>query len=589
MFRRLSAAPFRFAVLAASGTALCAAAALLSPTPAVAQEGEEPAEVFIDRVMVDVVDLEVVVTDGDGNPIRGLTREDFRVLEDGDPVELTNFYAVEGGARRDLAADEPSDFPLLDLGEEEAAAEAVLPVEQRLNLAVVIDNGNIDPPSRKRILDQLREHLYSVLRPGDRVMLASLEPDLDVRLGFTDDRAAIDGGIDEIGRTVGGRADLFAQRRMIQQAIWSRDGATGGGGGGDGLLTKDTPEQAADRVLQLIQSYAQQAEAVQRNTFSSLDTLIASLAGLPGRRAVLLVSEHLTTNPAQGLFEEWHNAFAQAVPGLTEPLSEARRYDVGEHLRRVAHQAAADRVTFYTLHAGGSFTQGADQAGFASTGFAIGGQEPLMHLAAATGGSAMLNSANAEALIEQLSADYRDYYSLGYTSPKSQDGRYHRIEVRVPGRKVQVRHTEGYRAKTAEQRMKERTLSALIFDVADNPLDVRVQLLPEQEDKRHYVLPVMVRVPISRLVLLPQENVHVAKLTIVVAVRDSEGGLSNPQRVEVPVEIPNDKLLEAMGQDIGHGLNLLVRKGDAKLAVGVRDELSAVESTLNLNVTVGEG
>lgn len=585
MSRRLSVPPYRFAALAAAGAALCAAVLVAAP-PVVAQD--EPAEVFIDRVEVDVVNLEVVVTDDDGNPIRGLTKEDFRVFEDGEPVDLTNFYAVEGGARRDLA-EEPADSPLLDLGEEEAAAEEVLPEEQRLSLAVVIDNANIDPGSRKRILDQLREHLEAVLRPGDRVMVASLEPQLEVRQGFTDDVAAVDAALDEIGRAAAGRADLFAQRRMIRQSISTLDNSVSAANGPE---SRDTPEAGADRVLQLITSYAAQAETVMRQTFTSLDTLTASLAGLPGRRAVLLVSEHLSTNPVQTLLEEWYNNFSGMVPGLRDPINEGRRFDVSESLRRVAHQAAADRVTFYTLHASGSRMPGAgDGMMLAAPGATadLGSMEPLMHLAAATGGSSMLNSGNAEALVERMSADYRDYYSLGYTSPKSQDGRYHRIEVRVPGRDLRVRHTEGYRAKTAEQRMKERTLSALIFDVADNPLDVRVQLLPEQEQNRHYVLPVMVRVPISRLVLLPQESVHVAKLTIVVAVRDADGGLSNPQRVEVPIEIPNDKLLEAMGQDVGHGLNLLVRKGDSKLAVGVRDELSAVESTLNLNVSVGEG
>jgi hypothetical protein len=164
----------------------------------------------------------------------------------------------------------------------------------------------------------------------------------------------------------------------------------------------------------------------------------------------------------------------------------------------------------------------------------------------------------------------------------------HRIEVKVPGRDVRIRHTEGYRAKTAEQRMKERTLSALMFDVADNPLDVRVQLMPEQADGNRIILPVLVRVPISQLVLVPQENEHVARLSIVIAVRDIDGRLSDPQRVEVPISIPNEKLLEAMGQEVGHGLNIAMRKGDSKLAVGVRDELSAVESTLNLNVTVGK-
>lgn len=560
----------------------------------VARAQEEPAvEVFLDRVEVDVVNLEVVVTDGRGNPVRGLTRDDFVVLEDGDPVELTNFYAVQEGARRDVEAGETAAEPLLDLGAEPAAVEP-LPEDQRLSLALVIDNANIDPGSRKRVLDQLREQLDAMLRPGDRVLVASLEPQVEMRQSFTDDRAAIDAALDAIGRSAGGRPDLFAQRRLIRSAISTLDNsASSGGGPGLGPESPDTPADGANRVLNLIQSYSAQAETLMRQTYGALETVTASLAGLPGRRAVLLVSEHLAVNPAEALLQEWHDNFSAAVPGLGDPFGEARRFDVGEALRRVAHQAASDRVTFYTLHASGVLggMRGAGDGamlGPAGANADLGNMEPLMHLAAATGGSSMLNSANAAALIERMSADYRDYYSLGYSSPKSQDGRYHRIEVRVPGRDVRIRHTEGYRAKTAEQRMKERTLSALMFDVADNPLDVRVQLMPEQADGNRIILPVLVRVPISQLVLVPQENEHVARLSIVIAVRDADGRLSDPQRVVVPISIPNDKLLEAMGQEVGHGLNLAMRKGDSKLAVGVRDELSAVESTLNLNVTVGK-
>lgn len=585
----------------------CTVAVLAAVLTLAAVAQEPPAtEVFLDTVDVDVVNLEVVVTDDRGNPVRGLTRDDFVVLEDGERVELTNFFAVEGGARRgaeEAPAAEPSlerHFPLgsgTAVAEEEPEAEP-LPDEQRLSLAVVIDNVNIDPGSRKRVLDQLREHLAGLLRPGDRVLVATLEPEVEMRQGFTDDRAAIDAALEEIGDSSAGRADLFSQRRMIGNAIASLDGAGSptaiGGGGGFAPASPDTPEDAAARVLELIRSYSVQADALMRQTFESLQTVTSSLAGLPGRRGVLLVSEHLTTNPSEGLLQEWYDGFSMAVPGLQDPINEGRQWDNGEALRRVAHQAAADRVTFYTLHASGTAgtLRGAGDGmalGSPAAGAELGRFEPLMHLAAATGGTSMLNSANAAALVEQMSADYRDYYSLGYSSPKSQDGRYHRIEVRVPGKDVRLRHTEGYRAKTAEQRMKERTLSALMFDLADNPLDVRVQLMPEQTEGRHTILPVLVRVPISQLVLVPQDNEHVARVSIVIALRDSQGRLSDPQRVEVPISIPNDKLLEAMSQEIGHGLNLRVRKGDAKLAVGVRDELSAVESTLNLNVSVGQG
>jgi len=223
---------------------------------------------------------------------------------------------------------------------------------------------------------------------------------------------------------------------------------------------------------------------------------------------------------------------------------------------------------------------------------ALAEKDAMMFLAASTGGDVMLNPANVAALIDRMASDYTDYYSLGYSSPKSQDGRYHRIEVKIPGRGgLRVRHTEGYQGKDANQRMIERTLSALVFDVAYNPLDVRLEIGggEQAEKRRQLVLPLLVRVPISKLVLIPHERSHQGKLTIYLAVQDEEGRVIQPDPIEVPVDIPNDQLLQALSRELGHGLNLQLRKGETKLAVGVRDEVSAVESTVNLNVSLGEG
>jgi len=51
---------------------------------------QPPDREFFEAVEVHVVTLDVVVTDEDGEPIRGLTREDFTILEDGEPVELSS-------------------------------------------------------------------------------------------------------------------------------------------------------------------------------------------------------------------------------------------------------------------------------------------------------------------------------------------------------------------------------------------------------------------------------------------------------------------------------------------------------------------
>ena len=52
-----------------------------------------PAVTF--QVEVDYVDVDVVVTDDQGNFVRGLTRDDFDVFEDGKPVTIDTFSTVE--------------------------------------------------------------------------------------------------------------------------------------------------------------------------------------------------------------------------------------------------------------------------------------------------------------------------------------------------------------------------------------------------------------------------------------------------------------------------------------------------------------
>ena len=61
-------------------------------------EGQEawPA-VFSDRTEVNIVNVDVVVTDKDGQPVLGLKPEDFLLTADGEAQEISNFFAVEKG------------------------------------------------------------------------------------------------------------------------------------------------------------------------------------------------------------------------------------------------------------------------------------------------------------------------------------------------------------------------------------------------------------------------------------------------------------------------------------------------------------
>src|SRR5688500_9524003 len=63
----------------------------LTPSPA---EQQRDAEQFVDIVNVSVVNIDAYVTDKQGKVVTGLTKDDFQIFENGRPVEVSNFYAV---------------------------------------------------------------------------------------------------------------------------------------------------------------------------------------------------------------------------------------------------------------------------------------------------------------------------------------------------------------------------------------------------------------------------------------------------------------------------------------------------------------
>ena len=79
-------------------TALLAAlpALVLSAAPQVPGPTPRPGP-LVRNVDVTVTNIDVVVTDSQGNRVRGLTKADFDVFEDGMLQPLTNLYAVDGG------------------------------------------------------------------------------------------------------------------------------------------------------------------------------------------------------------------------------------------------------------------------------------------------------------------------------------------------------------------------------------------------------------------------------------------------------------------------------------------------------------
>jgi hypothetical protein len=132
----------------------------------------EPPPVFVERIDVEVINVEVFVTDGQGRPVTGLTREDFEILHDGKPVPISNFFTV---SRRDRVAHELEGGAPPAAGSGSMTAPADLPEDQQLNLLVYVDHFNLRPQNRTRVLGTLGGFLEDRMFQGDRVMIVGYD------------------------------------------------------------------------------------------------------------------------------------------------------------------------------------------------------------------------------------------------------------------------------------------------------------------------------------------------------------------------------------------------------------------------------
>jgi hypothetical protein len=233
---------------------------------------------------------------------------------------------------------------------------------------------------------------------------------------------------------------------------------------------------------------------------------------------------------------------------------------------------------------GGGITWGSELA--ATETFNL--NQPLEMLAGPTGGVAAFDTPQPTGLLATLRQDISTYYSLGFV-PERRDGKPRRLDVRVRREGLRVRHREAYREASGRERASRRTRSAMLLGWTENPLDAALEIEGTRRDRDGVLLlDLLVMVPMAKLVLLPQSDFHEGRLTLFIGAKDERGRASDLQEIAVPIRVPNDQLLTALGQTVAYRARLRLRPLEHTVAVGVRDELGNVEATVTTRFVPGE-
>jgi VWFA-related protein len=419
-----------------------------------AQDPQQPAPVF--RTGINLVRVDVIVTDGRGNAVTNLTQADFDVLEDGQRQAVDSFKLVEVAATPSPDAEPPRPIRTEDDLETEAARPDV-----RL-FAIMLDDYHVRRASSMVVRAPLIRFIQTQLAPLDMVALMyPLTPLDDVK--FSRNREALVSAIDRFE----GRKYNYEPRNELEERYAFYPAAT----------------------VEMIRNQV---------SMSALKGLVTYLGGLrEGRKAVVLVSEGYSNNLPPQLNDPnaslpGLNNPARRMPGVDvdDPRADTARFfnnvDIMNDLRAIYDAANRANTAIYSLDPRGlapfeyDINEGVgsktDQNQLRET------QDTLRTLADETDGRAIVNSNDLDSGLRQIVKDSSVYYLLGYYSTQAPtDGKFHRIEVKVKRPGVQVRSRKGYWAYTSTDAARAtappkpgpppevETARATLAEVADPP------------------------------------------------------------------------------------------------------------------------
>lgn len=558
------------------GIAALASLCLESGLAAAPKVSEEIPSLPAESVRPQMVNLEVHARSASGEAVVGLSSQDLQVFEDGVPVEITHFDAMEGG--RPMAAE---GWRFEEL-ESQVASVPLVPAERRRNaILVFVDNTQVSAFHRNRLFVPLADFLSQRTAQGDRVMVVSFEGSLEVRQPLTSDAETLREALEAMSTMPLLDNGPFARASEMAATILAREQALRSKGGGALACAAELPE--------LARKYARSASEQARRTLASLGRFVDSLSGLPERKALLYVSDGLPLSPGWEAYE--------LVERLCGGLGlEAASWDLRPSFHALAERANATGVSFYPLEAAGP--RFASELGVAGEtrrqGLASvieaqrGNLQGALHLMALdTGGRAVLNTTEFGKALTWVGRDLDNYYRVGYQSSAVGDGRVRSLVVKARRQGLWLEHRKSLHPKGKNERLADRTLGTLLFGIEENPLEISVELgRPTALDGVFFVVPVRLRIPLAKLALLPEAGRRVARLTLRVESRDRNGRVAPLRGIEIPIAIAEPALGEALSKSYVYEVKMLMREGDHAVAVGLRDDVAQLASWVLTGVPV---
>jgi VWFA-related protein len=474
------------------------------------------AQNLTEKIDVSLVNVDVTVA-SHGAPARGLTRDDFEVLEDGVPQTITHFYAIENAREKSGAAAPPAVAAVTP------AAEPAQPVDERFRrkVMVIIDNRHLSHHNRDAALRKLEQFIDAHFDSGAYDWsIAMIGESAHMLLPLTADKATIHAALAEIRNVVAGRAIRDTYHIENRIAPLTSD-----------MLTGETMGPASGGAAALNglieQSNRFQSAADAGTTYMAIREMARSFANAPGRKIILLLT---------GPFADDANALTSVDPSLSARYSAS----ISSLRDQLVREANVSNVSVSVVNVEGLApgNAGADMGHLDYDAGRFDSIQPATNNSASSGGSlfwiARQTGGNSypgnfiDRSLQDFDVTSANFYSLAYRPNHGDDRKYHRITVRLkkPGN-YQLTYRNGYSSIPVELQLERVMTSATAAEMQPSsiPLEVTTGAAAAGDVKGAVLVPFRAAVPAKDLQFLPAAEGSVASVDVFLSIFNDSGRL----------------------------------------------------------------
>ena len=549
------------------------AAAVAQNAPEISTQDATPT--FSSRV--NLVPVTVVVRDRQGHVIGNLTKDDFRLLDNGKPQTISRFSVEKPNAPVVMGQAEPDpDAPTPDIAKPETPPATTV-IASRF-LIYLFDDIHLGIDDLTRSRDAAIAELTTSMAPNERVAIytSSGQNTLD----FTDDRAKLQEDLlrlrpapihsvkvsecpplnDYVAESISQHNDPSLMEQLVAEtyACANMDPTT-------------TPKTVVQQLVRMsAQQHMQVAEHDTRLALSVLHDAIRRLSSMPGQRTIIVASPGFLTGELQ---QDVTDLITRAIrANVVISALDARGLWTDPAINAAEHgisASVAPRLFSYSQN--GASIQADILAEFAS----------------GTGGTFFHNSNDLKRGFSELAASPEFIYVLGFapTSLKS-DGSYHKLKVTLAGSRDLVLQTRrGYYApKRAEdaagltrQELEDAAYSREI--VQDFPAELHTQFFKPTEETAK--LSVLARINIRQLRYRKEADRNCNTLRIFSLLFDSNGNYLDGMEKVLNIRLRDETLANKLGSGVTVRTVFDIKPGGYVIRLVVRDSEGQMMATAN--------